>query len=309
MEIFHYAGNVAAQVGIMLLLILAGFLAAKCKWIGEDGVQQMINLLFYIVTPMVIIDSFLSVEYSSARLYSLLLMAGCAALVHLIGAVVSLLAYRREPQEKRAVLRCIVIFSNCGFMSLPLALALFGETGVFYVSIYVVVHNIIIWTAGIRLFDKGAVSVRKALINPGTVGVAIGLPLFLSGLALPKIMTQAVASLASLNTPLAMIVMGYYLSRTALRIIPGDGKRLCCMLLRLIVVPAIALAALWALPLPQEVFLACMLPACAPAASNGMMFASKFGGDVDSASRMVSVSTVLSIFTIPVFMTVARLLA
>lgn len=308
MEIFTYAGNVASQVAIMLLLILAGFVAAKLKWITDTGVSQMINLLFYVVTPMVIIDSFLSVDYSSDRLVSLLIMAGCATLIHLIGAVVSWLAYRKEPQSKRAVLRCIVIFSNCGFMSLPLALALFGEVGVFYVSIYVVVHNVIIWTAGIRLFDKGAMSVRKALINPGTVGVLIGLPLFLLGVHLPDILTKTVSSLASMNTPLAMIVIGYYLSCTALKVQKGDGKLLCCMLLRLIVVPAIGILILWALPLPEEVFLACMLPACAPAASNGMMFASKFDSDIDSASRMVSVSTVLSILTIPVFMAIAQVI-
>lgn len=307
MDVLSYAGQVASQVAIMLLLIISGLVASKLKWISENGVSQMINILFYLVTPAVIINSFLSVEYSSDRLVSLAVMAGCAILIHTIGIVVSWIFYRKEEVSKKSVLRCTVIFSNCGFMCLPLAAALFGDIGVFYVSVYVVMHNVLIWTVGVSLFEKGAMSIKKALINPGTIGVIIGLPLFIFDVPVPEILSGTVGSLASLNTPMAMIVLGFYLSCTAPRIQKGDGKLLFCMLLRLLAVPAIGLLLLWLLPIPADVFAACMLPACAPAASNVTMFASKFGGDVDSASRMVSVSTLLSILTIPLFMTLAQL--
>lgn len=307
MEILSYAGNVATQVAIMLLMVLTGFAAARFKWIDKNGVPQLINLLFYVVTPLVIINSFLSVEYSHDRLLSLLIMAGCAIFVHMVGLLIGWIFYRREEHSIGAVLRCTVAFSNCGFMSLPLAQALFGDVGVFFVSIYVVVHNVIIWTVGVRLFDRSAVSFKKAFFNPGTIGVLVGLPLFLLNIPLPQIITSPIASLSSMNTPLAMIVMGFYLSRTAARIQKGDGKLLGCMLLRLLAVPAVSLAALSLLPIPSEVFLACMLPASAPPASNTMMFASKFGADADSASRMATVATVLSIITIPLFMTLAQL--
>lgn len=307
MNILEYAGDVTVQVGIMIILILAGFAATKAGWINEKGAPQFINLLFYIVTPAVIVNAFLSVEFTASRAVSLIIMAGCAALIHLIGLVVSALAFRKEKRFLKPVLSTSVIFSNCGFMSLPLAAALLGSEGVFFVSIYVVMHNIIIWTLGVSLYEPSQMSVKKALINPGTIGVVIGLPLFLLKIALPEILAKPIEHLASLNTPLAMIIIGFYLAGTALKIQKGDGKLVFCSLLRLVAVPAIGLLVLWVLPIPNEVFLACMLPASAPVASNVTMFAAKFNSDVDASSRLVSVSTVLSVITIPVFMSLAQL--
>lgn len=309
MSFWSYAGSVGTQVLILFILMAVGFIAAKIHLIGESGSAQMVNLLLYIVTPAVIINAFLQMEYTGERMASLAIMAGSALLVHLVGIAVAMPVFRRAASEKKAILRLGVIFSNCGFMSLPLADALFGPEGVFLVSIYVVVHNVVIWTVGVALFPGGRMSVRKAVLNPGTIGVAVGLPLFLLGIPIPEVIARSVGYLADLNTPIAMLVIGYFMAGTVLRLQKGDGQVLLASLLRLLVVPLLALFLLRLLPVPGTVFLACMLPACAPTAANATMFAEKFGGDTDCGARIISVSTLLSALTMPLLLSAAQLVS
>lgn len=309
MSFWSYAGSVGTQVFILFILMAVGFIAAKAGLIRDKGSAQMVDLLLYIVTPAVILNAFLQMEYTRERLTFLVIMAGCALLVHLAGFAVALAFFRRAPLERRSILRLGVVFSNCGFMSLPLADALFGSEGVFLVSIYVVIHNVVIWTAGVALFPGGKMSVKKALLNPGTVGVAIGLPLFLLGIRLPEALLQPIGYLADLNTPVAMLIIGYFMAGTALRPQKGDGQVLLASLLRLLVVPLLSLGLLRLLPVPATVFLACILPACAPTAANATMFAGKFGGDTDCGARIISVSTMLSVLTMPFLLSAAQLVA
>ncbi len=308
MQFLSYTGNVATQVGVMLLLILVGLVAAKRQWFRPEAEASLVNILFYIVTPTLIVHSFLSVEYTPTKAAGLLYMAGCAVLVHLVGVALAFLVFRKDDGYRTVILRAGVIFSNGGYMSLPLASALMGDTGVFYVSVYVVVFNVLLWTLGIAMYDKSKINLLRAFLNPGTVGIYVGLPLFFFGVRLPSLLTSALTHLSNINTPLAMLLLGYFLSRTALGIRRGDGKLLACTLLRILAVPGICLLAFWVLPIPAEVVMACMVPASAPVATNVVMFASKFGRDVDSASRLVSVSTLCSVLTIPVFLSLANLI-
>ena len=298
--------DVGMQVGILFIMIAVGFTAAKFGLINKKGAAQITDILFYIVTPAVIINAFYGVQFTKQRLLSLLIVALGAVFVHFIGITLSRLIYRDK--AKSAYMKLGTVFSNCGFMSLPLAAALFQETGVFLVSIYIIVHTIFMWTYGIGLCEKEKLSLSRALINPGTIGVIIGLPLFILGINLPDIISIPLASFSSLNTPLAMIVIGFYLSGTRLGIMEGDKKVLLVSLMRLIAVPAITLIIFAFLPFHRDVLHIIMLPVCAPTAASIAMLAAKFTGDATSSSRMVSLTTVLSIITIPIFMALSKMI-
>lgn len=307
MEIFAYAGGVMTQVIIMLLLIVVGFILARTRLVNDMGVDQMVNILFYAVTPVMIIDSFCRVEFTADAALSLAVMAGCAFAAHLVGILLSWVVFRKWGGNGRSVLQCSSIFSNCGFMSLPLAEGLLGANGVFLVSVYVAVHNLLIWTVGLRFFTGGKMSVKKALLNPGVIGILIGLPIFFFSVSLPGAVSGALTHIANLNTPLAMVVIGCYLAAASLRPEAGDSRLWAAIGLRLAAVPLICLGAFRLCGITGDLLTACMIPVSAPAAANVVMFAAKFGGDTRLASRMVPISTIVSIATIPVMLTLARL--
>ncbi len=307
MEILAYAGSVVNQVVIMLLLIITGYILCRTGLVKETGVDQIVNILFYAVTPVVIIDSFCQVTFTLDMAKSLGIMALCAFGAHAAGLLLGWIWFRKWGGNARSVLRTSTAFSNCGFMSLPLADGLLGAEGVFLVSVYVAVHNLLIWTVGLRLFTGGKMSVKKAVLNPGVIGLLIGLFIFFLGIPLPGALTGALTHVSNLNTPLAMVVIGSYLAAASLRPEKGDGKMWTAIGLRLAAIPLICLGAFKLCGLTGDMLLCCMIPVSAPVAANVVMFAAKFGGDARLASRIVPLSTVVSILTIPLLLTLSHL--
>src|SRR5690554_1429017 len=197
---------VATQVLILFLLIAVGFVMAKIKWLDDNGVRQMTQLLLMIVTPCVIIDSF-QMDYTSELMTGLVISTVSAIISHLVGIVLGKVLFKKRPESDRKILRFSIIFSNCGFMCIPLLYAVLGPIGVFYGSAYIAVFNIVQWTYGMILMtgDKNDINMRRALVNPGTIGMALGLFFFLLRIRLPEVPATVVSGLAALNTPLAMI--------------------------------------------------------------------------------------------------------
>lgn len=308
-EVFSYGLTVATQVIILFVLIFAGYFMGKSRLVRKTGIAQLTDFLLYVITPCLIVDAFISVQFNPDTFGELLISAGCAVLTHLIGVAFAFLFCKTKPRAKQAVYRYGIIFSNGGFMSIPMVQALAGDYGVFLVSMYIIVINVITWTYGITLYpSEQKTSRRKAIVNPGTIGIAIGLPLFFLPFALPEIITRPLEYLSDLNTPVAMIITGYYLIGSDLRKGMRDVRMWLVAALRLLVIPLIMLVMFkYLFDLQDELLIACMVPACAPCAVNNMMISAKFGGDTSLASRMISFTTILSMLTMPLILMLTKL--
>ena len=200
-------------------------------------------------------------------------------------------------------MRFAVIFSNAGFMGLPLEYALLGPRGVFFGAVYVVMFNLMCWSWGVMVMrgEVQGVKVRSFLVNPGTVGIALGLPLFFLPVRLPEVVRAPVHHLAGLNTPLAMIVIGYYLIGARLGRVARQPVVYVATAIRLVAYPLMVIAMMYPFRhgLDRSMMLAITIGASAPVAAMVSMFATKFGRDVDTSVAVVSGSTLLSIVTMP----------
>ena len=204
------------------------------------------------------------------------------------------------------VLRFAAIFSNAGFMGLPLEYAILGADGVFFGAMYVVVFNLVCWTWGVAVMCRGAkaTNLRSILVNPGTVGVALGLPFFLFSVNPPEVVGRPIQMLADLNTPLAMIMVGWYLAEADLRPVLCRGAVYGVAALRLLVVPLAVIGALVGLracvpTLNPVMAVAIATAASAPVAALTTVIAARFDRDVTTATGLVSGTTLLSILTMP----------
>ena len=203
------------------------------------------------------------------------------------------------------VLRLATVFSNAGFMGVPLEYAILGPEGVFYGIVYVAAFNLFIWSWGlVEMRGSGRMdwaSVRPMLVNPGTVGIAVGLPLFLLSVSLPQVVKTPVHLMSEMNTPLAMLVIGFYLAGANFRRVISMPSAYLAAAVRLLVYPLAMVALLFPLRthFPREMMLALVTAASAPVAAMVSMFASKFSRDVDLSVGLVSGTTLLSIITMP----------
>jgi len=190
--------------------------------------------------------------------------------------------------------------------------ALFGSDGVFYGSAYIAVFNVLSWSYGVVLMNKGRtdyhLSWKKIFLNPGTVGVAIALTLFLASISLPKVIYDTLEYVGSLNTPMPMFIIGVNMLGMSLRKLFLQKKIYFAIFLRLIIVPAIATVIFVALKLDPIIAGVCLVGASAPTAAISSMFAVKFNRDTEAAVNMVSLSTLLSVFTMPFFIALMQTL-
>ena len=209
--------SVAMKVLILFLLMSVGFVLGRKKIITETGTDQMNFLLLNVVVPCVIIDAF-QVDKSQIPTWNLWFTV-IAGLVYVLAAVVIVkFCFNKEPDGRRQVLKFGAMFSNCGFMGFPMVQEVLGDRGMVYAAIINTIVTVAMWTVGFVVMGKEGerISIRKVALNPGAVGVYIGLPLLLFSLELPDPFQSVVGFLADMNTPLAMICIGVFISKTKL---------------------------------------------------------------------------------------------
>ncbi len=299
--------NVVSQVAILLVLMLVGVLLTKFGVLKENAVKSMTDLVLYTVTPCVIIKSFVR-KFEMSALKNLLISFLIAFLAHILFIVLSRIIFRTKDESKRKVLQFAVVFSNCGYMSLPLQEALLGDNGIFYGSSFIAIFNLFVWSYGILLMsgDKKYLSAKKMIINPGIIGLVLGLIVFLFSVPLPKVIYEPISYMASLNTPLPMIIIGYHLTKS--KIFKGRAG-LLAIAVRLVVFPLLALAIMYLCGVRGDMFVSVVISCCAPTAAITTMFADKFGAETALSVNLVSLSTIISLITIPLIVTLAQMLS
>ena len=300
--------TVAAQVLSLFIMITVGFILGKTKLLREEATPSISNLILYVATPAAILQAFLNEERTIDKTVNLALVAVFAVVTHLIGILIASLLIKTKNADTTKVLRFGVVFSNCGYMSFPLQKALLGDIGVFYGAMYVAVFNLVMWSYGIALMGRDKkLSLKKVIFNPAVIAVIISVVLYLLQLKLPSVLSGAVSALSTLNTPLPMIIIGYYLSTSNLLGAVTDKRVYLTAFLRLIGIPAIMLALLLLLGVHGAPLIACTVAASAPIAAAGTMFSIKFGRDTMCSVNGVTLTTLLSIVTMPLFVAVAQL--
>lgn len=291
---------IAEQVLVLFVLIAVGFACGKKGLINEISSKKMTDLVLYIVTPCVMISAFQR-EFSVELVGKIAIAAASAALIIGGSIIAALLIFHDKSEARNKVLQFSVIFSNCGFMSLPLQKAILGNDGWFYGSIFVAVFNVFVWTYGLVMMsgDKKQLSLKKLITNPGIIGVTVALVLFVCRISLPSVISQPVSYLANLNTPIPMLIIGFYLSRADLKAAFRDGWVYLAMAVRLIIIPLAAALIMTALKLDKTMTVAFIIASSAPTAATTTMFAAKFNRDAGLSVSIVAASTIVSILTMP----------
>lgn len=291
--------SVILEVAVILILIVIGYFTVKKGMFTKESLGSITSFLLYIVTPCLIVSSFLSAESGKLDGWTLLLAAVLPALSIVISIALSYLFFRKEPSGRRRVLRFSMIFCNVGFMGIPLVEGIVGSEGVLYGSFFIAVFNIFCWTYGYVMMGGGKVRLKALLLNPGLIGLVIGLPLYLLDVPVPALFVEPVELISALNTPLAMIVVGGYIAQVKLRAFVSDLAVYKMAVLRLVVAPLLYLALVWLLRPDETLLMSTVIQAATPVAANCVLFAVQYDSDAELASKSVAVSTALSVVTIP----------
>ena len=303
--------SIVNQVLVLFLLIGIGWVLSALRFVDETGVQQMTRILCYLVSPCLIVNCF-QMNFTASAAHAFLLAALSAAGIHLGSALLGAAVFRRKRLgERAAAMRFAVTYSNCGFMGLPLLQALAGQMGVFLGVAYIGVFNLFNWTHGISVYRGrvGPADLRKAVLNPNIIALAVSLVLFFNQITLPFALRQGISYVAQMNTALSMIIIGTQLVGARVGKFVGSFTIWATILLRNLLLPLALLAVLVSVGLRGSLLMCCVVPVACPIGSYTVIFAKLAGKETEVPVELVTLSTLLSMITLPAIVMAAAAFA
>ena len=317
--------DVIYNVALLFIMMVPGILLKKCG-LSTDGIGKgLSNLVLYIAQPALIFLAYLR-DYDANIMRGSIVVLALSVVAHVIFAAVAIPIFKNAPNGKDRMLKFATIFSNAAFMGIPLIAAVLEDSfpgATLYASIYNITFNLFLWSLGVYICTsekdsnnnsvddhidakRNGAGIVKALIHPVTIAAFIGLIFFILPINsyVPELVVESLSMLKGLVAPLSMVVLGLRLADMDFRGVLKDKYMyiflgLRHLLLPLLVVGVIKLLGLIGLTVDDTVATVVVIMAAAPAATSATMFAEKYDCDAGYVSRLVAISTLLCIGTIP----------
>ena len=298
--------TVLGKIISIFIIMVVGIVCYKMNIIDKYAKDKLSQLSTWIVCPMLIFMSF-QMEYDAELLKKMMIVFGLALLSFAISIMLANLFLRETEGYDNSVERFGVIFTNCGFIGIPLGSAIFGNIGVIYATLFVAAFHVFCWTYGISLLDKGKFQLKK-LINPCLIAVVLGVFFFVMQIKVPENIAYALNSISNMNTPLAMLISGVVLAQLDLKTTLqklAKGRLLFVVLLRGIISPAIFALLIRLIPIDEQMRIVSAMTAACPTGAFTITLSILYGRDDTYGTEILCTSTLLSIITIPLCMMIA----
>ncbi len=292
-----------ARLGSIALIMLLGFFLGKKKIIDTHTNKTIVNLLLMVFMPASLFAAFPN-EYDqqTSSLFVSGLVAGFVVMFALI--ILSRIIFNKYiyKGELRFESQFALIFNNATFLGYPIISSTFGEDGIVPYCGFIIAFNIALFSYGVFLFER---KLSKKLFlgivtNPNIIAVILGMLVFLLGLKLPDSITSAVGFTGNATTALSLICIGFMLSHADFKKLVKKWRLILTAAIQLIIGPLVTYFLLLVLHFPKEVIIVCTLIQALPTATSLGLFAAKYGGNDIESSELVTISTILSIVTMPV---------
>ena len=311
-------------MAVLLAFILPGYFLRKAKLVAESVLPAFSNVLIYVCLPILMVKAF-AVDPVKPSV-DVAIEMGVVFLIALISLMamyfLSKLAFRgMKDVKRRDVYSFVAVFSNCGFIGIPFIDMMTGGNAkaIMFVAVYNVAFNILVWTLGVYLMtqNKKDISWKHAFLNPSMIGSYIGLLLFflpqinIFNMPAVKELQQFPVYFADMTSVLSMFIVGIRMADIPIKKLFNTFGSYCACALRLIVCPLLAVGITLVFkaiyPVSDIVLLSVAVAAAMSPASTCVAYAETFDGDKNSAATTFILGTLLSVFTVPVFVSLLSL--
>lgn len=308
------------SVFTLFLFMVPGFILRKLKLIDGGFSKNLSLLVLYVTQISLLIHSYI-IEFKAEVLSGIAQVFVVSFFINVLLYLISRSLFKNAPEKSRKVLQFGLIFSNAGYMGIPVINDVLGPEFAIYATIYIIWFNIFAFSLGRLIYtgDKKYMSIKEAIINPAVIPIIIGFIIFITGGGtwvqkvitentvtgtFVKIIYDVLTTLKNMVAPATMLVVGARLADIDFKGIFKDKYLYSFVLLRLLILPALIFVLLKALNLLNLIDTTSMsvllILASTPAATLTSMFAELYDGDSPYAGKLVAVTTVLSVVTMPI---------
>lgn len=287
----------------LFLIIGLGYFMQKKKILNDELNTKLNFIVISITTPALIFSSVCTTSISEKSMVIYTLAIATAVYVALPVISFVLVKLMRIPMHQKGLYMFMTIFSNTGFMGYPIMKALFGNDAVFYTALFNILFNLEVFTLGVILINYGNdVKMKlnpKNLLSPGVVASIIAIFIYFLEIPIPDVIANSCGMVGDMTTPLAMMIIGATLANIKVKELFTELRLYYFTIVKQVILP-IAVFPIIAYfikdPLIQGITLVNL---AMPVANSAVLFAKEYGGDVELAAKSIFITTLVSVFTIP----------
>lgn len=297
--------GVFRQMIILFLLMAVGYIAGKTKVMSLDSNKNLSRIINCITNPCNVLYSALCNDHAlnNGEVFQLLGIA--AALYGGMVLIAQIVPYLLQVEkEKSNQYKFMMIFSNIGYMGIPVISSIYGSSAVFYIAIFIMVFNLVLYTYGVYLLrGDGKVQLKISdLVSPMMICSFLSLILYLLEARAPVLITDTLDTLGAVTTPCAMLIVGCALSAIPVRDVFTNWRLYIVSALKLLVIPIAGYFLLR--PIISNVTVLGVIVAILgmPIATTFTMLSAQYDRDQKLAAASVFITTLLSVGSIPLLM-------
>lgn len=303
-------GNVLS----IAIMIIIGYVLAYKKWFNKNSTDLLVKLVIKISLPPLLFSIMLENFDRNELIHSFKGLSIPLLSIFILFLIGTAVAKILNVQKNREGLFTSCFFnSNTIFMGLPINLALFGEKSIPYVLLYYVANTIFFWTLGVYEISKDGTEEKsrffsmktiKKILSPPLIGYLISLVFIIFGIKLPDSLMSTCKYLGNLSTPLSMIFIGitiYSVDKSAFKLCK---EMIAIFFGRFILSPILIFILCLFMPIPSLMRSVFVIQAAMPVMTNSSIIAKSYNADHSFAAVIITVTTIASIFVIPIYMVV-----
>lgn len=293
------------QLIIMFAMLALGVWMKRSKMMSETTFKELGVFLLYVISPIVVFRGYL-VAPTQVNTMRLLVSFGASFVLLLMIIGIATLIYRKDGLSIFAS-----IFTNSGFMGIPLVVALFSQEAVFVLSPFLSWLFVIQWTLGIVVVTKDprSMSFKKVILNPVIIATIVGVIVYFLHIPIPEVLDEFLSRIGVMLMPVAMIVLGSSFAHLSFKNVFLDARVWLMVLVRLFVLPLFAVVALSVIAKDFELVAYTLLVAMsAPIGANVAILAQQYNKDTTLAASQIMLTTLFSIISMPLMVFIANML-
>lgn len=297
-----------SKIFMVFSISLIGYVANKIKWLPIESAKYLSMLLINIASPCLVIYSMSRQQLNRETVASVVQTALLMLLAMIVATILACFAVRilKMPVSDRGIYQSALVFTNSGFMGFPLALAVFGDKGLFLMIIANAVFTLYVYSVGVLILTSGKEEILtvkmllKSMVSIPVISSVIGLLIFGFGIPLPDLASNFLETVGGITIPLSMIIIGIQLAESRVGEVLNNRNIYFSLVLRLLLIPLLLFGILIWLPVSRFVLAIVIFAMSMPSAAVTPVLAEIHGVNAKLAAQIVFITTMMSVCSLPV---------
>ncbi len=294
------------QMGVITILVAIGIYLYKREVIDNTTSQKISVIIMDICNPALILASMLSGNVSATHadlIEALIIGALFYIFLVILGFLLPIIL--RVDNNNQRFYNLMTVYTNVGFIGIPVARAILPENAILYVIVCNVMYSLLFYTHGITILGRGKEKMNlKKVFSPGTIMALLALVVFWFDLKPPLIISSSISYIGNATVFLSMALLGVSIARSDITKGLKNIRIWAYILIRMILVPVALFFILRAAHCDDITILGICLMAEMPIGNLPLIQSEKMGEDTELLSSAITVSTIASMATITVLMSI-----